>query len=1081
IITISAAELTAETKSNVNISGPAPTLTESPELSFSAADRTIIRNEGSWVEDGFASGSYIVVEGAGENNGVYQIETVNDDILVLASAALLVAQENVKNVTVTVPDRIEFSDDNPGFQAGQLLSISGTQTNNRSVLIADALEVNGATWLMLSASSKLADESLQDDPDLKLTGRSIIRLSADATFEIDGVAVKVLAQPDSNSPYVSATSDNNNPFDLVNDINSALDKAGLKETIKAELNNGQIILTDISDTVGSPFVLTTEETNPAHTELGFATTQTADSADLLITLSDNTLEPYRITLDGATTIQEVINRIEAGTNNQVKVEVNPDTNAGLRLIQVPALTGNPRLSFDATANSILFDDVGLSWADYGFVADQQIRVSGASDDNDGTYTIDSITGHELKISGDSLAAQQSIKDVRITLAGSEIFRVEAINGSKAAGKLGILKADVSSDVDDSGKIDVEDSDGVIIGDAIAGGSILDRFFIQDPKVEGNVFINAGDAATDGITVTGDFGFISVDLNGYGAFDTTLTLDLDDPTPDVAGITVNELIDSLSHIDSIVSLPSIGGPEVSGEELIFADKTIVRSNNEVWDNFSVGEYISVTGAAEQNDGHYKISAIAGSILTLELDENFVSETITGATVLNEIGSFRFNLDVVPDFGLINEEQASALVVALFDFGNPFADTDFNSDEFTLGSDDKSVTLEGDWSDRIKAGADLIAELEASLFAGVVYVSENSFQLDGDQSKNFELGAKVTALLTAGAESKTVISKIKTINYDEASNQTTFTIQDSILTADLSSVSIVTNDVKTKVSSVSYDEAANETRVVTVDKVLTSAVNSLTVDTPREIDYLLQLPDLGELVKFDEIGISQILDGLIELSDFLGEFEAFGFLDEPIPIIDVSVNDVLSFADKFDAAVQEANNNPAGTLQVLEAKLKEALGIPSGSDSDALGFTERLSSESGILTGNALTDADVADLHNNAVFLLSLDNGPSQLIKVETDTADTIDELIVNVNAALSVAFAAKVQARRTGNDEIEFYTLDSESLAISNPIDFSIYQDGDLQMFRIDFGLGIGFTEALDVEFDLGDSGILSGAAGLEAS
>ncbi|NOQ51065.1 MAG: hypothetical protein GQ578_02440, partial [Desulfuromonadaceae bacterium] len=184
---------------------------------------------------------------------------------------------------------------------------------------------------------------------------------------------------------------------------------------------------------------------------------------------------------------------------------------------------------------------------------------------------------------------------------------------------------------------------------------------------------------------------------------------------------------------------------------------------------------------------------------------------------------------------------------------------------------------------------------------------------------------------------------------------------------------------------------------------------------------------------------------------------------------------------DAAVQQAQNNPAGTLQVLEAILKEALGSPSGIDSDALGFTERQSSDSGILTGNALTDADVADLHNDTVFLLSLDNGPSQLIKVETDTADTIDELIVNVNAALSVAFAAKVQARRTGNDEIEFYTLDSESLAISNPIDFSIYQDGDLQMFRIDFGLGIGFTEALDVEFDLGDSGILSGAAGLEAS
>ncbi len=85
-------------------------------------------------------------------------------------------------------------------------------------------------------------------------------------------------------------------------------------------------------------------------------------------------------------------------------------------------------------------------------------------------------------------------------------------------------------------------------------------------------------------------------------------------------------------------------------------------------------------------------------------------------------------------------------------------------------------------------------------------------------------------------------------------------------------------------------------------------------------------------------------------------------------------------------------------MLENKLKESLGIPSGIDSDALGFTERASSDTGILTGNSLTDADVAELVHDSVFLLSLDNGPSQLIKVVTADADTIDELVVNINTA-----------------------------------------------------------------------------------
>src|SRR6185295_6076167 len=59
-----------------------------------------------------------------------------------------------------------------------------------------------------------------------------------------------------------------------------------------------------------------------------------------------------------------------------------------------------------------------------------------------------------------------------------------------------------------------------------------------------------------------------------------------------------------------------------------------------------------------------------------------------------------------------------------------------------------------------------------------------------------------------------------------------------------------------------------------------------------------------------------------------FEALGFLSTPLPVIDVSVKDLVSIADKFGTAVDQAQQDPAGTLQGLENKLLAAFGLPPG---------------------------------------------------------------------------------------------------------------------------------------------------------
>ncbi|RKZ88438.1 MAG: hypothetical protein DRR16_04890, partial [Candidatus Parabeggiatoa sp. nov. 3] len=87
---------------------------------------------------------------------------------------------------------------------------------------------------------------------------------------------------------------------------------------------------------------------------------------------------------------------------------------------------------------------------------------------------------------------------------------------------------------------------------------------------------------------------------------------------------------------------------------------------------------------------------------------------------------------------------------------------------------------------------------------------------------------------------------------------------------------------------------------------------------------------KLNSFGNFGFDGILDGLQAAADFLSNFESFDFLDEPIPLINHSVNDLIGFADDFNTALQEARNDPAGSIQKLEGKLENALGLKAGSN-------------------------------------------------------------------------------------------------------------------------------------------------------
>jgi len=129
----------------------------------------------------------------------------------------------------------------------------------------------------------------------------------------------------------------------------------------------------------------------------------------------------------------------------------------------------------------------------------------------------------------------------------------------------------------------------------------------------------------------------------------------------------------------------------------------------------------------------------------------------------------------------------------------------------------------------------------------------------------------------------------------------------------------------VQDVEYDQTNDRTIVTLADAILEGSLVTVTVSDTADIR--VATTDLNDLELFADLDYDHILNSLEEVSQFLRAFEISGELDDPLPLINRSVNDLLGFADRFDDAVQSAEDNPAETLQALEGKLRETLGIPA----------------------------------------------------------------------------------------------------------------------------------------------------------
>ncbi|MGL5195006.1 MAG: hypothetical protein ACRC8Y_15620, partial [Chroococcales cyanobacterium] len=90
-------------------------------------------------------------------------------------------------------------------------------------------------------------------------------------------------------------------------------------------------------------------------------------------------------------------------------------------------------------------------------------------------------------------------------------------------------------------------------------------------------------------------------------------------------------------------------------------------------------------------------------------------------------------------------------------------------------------------------------------------------------------------------------------------------------------------------------------------------------------------LEELAKFQTVDFAAIVESLQDVSQFLSDrFQGFEALQTELPLVGMSIGDLLTWTDRFATVVNDFEQNPSLIVQDLNSRLVEALELPPGSD-------------------------------------------------------------------------------------------------------------------------------------------------------
>jgi Ca2+-binding RTX toxin-like protein len=548
--------------------------------------------------------------------------------------------------------------------------------------------------------------------------------------------------------------------------------------------------------------------------------------------------------------------------------------------------------------------------------------------------------------------------------GVKLASIEATNGSAAASQLGIVGMDVNMFAEPGSP--EATPDGSITGRGIGGVTLADRFFIEAPgggsleNIASFEFdAQAGRLLKDLRLVSDDDVLVSdsTDLRDFVGFDIEIK-------------NVNGFTAGTYKIDSIVTGIDTDDDGTADD---FGVKVTLKPS---------GDADLGTDGLEDGVGIIQTGVLASAAL------GFIEVDLTGTADFQAEASIGLNTgnaavsDGTVTLAEVIEALETGVVLDLFRIPSitvPTGDTDFGGVDLTLSIGSGSAGFDAIINDILPGNS-------ASITIDILALGDPFMKTRFDQAGGFTVtdadtftvntNATLTGLLIVGAKLRFTLA-----NGDVFDAKMDNVNVDGTITVDLTELTKVQGS-----DTPALDAAAVD------DVILLPSAN-------------VMLPDIGAIFEdpFSDFGIDDILNALELLVDFLLELQEFDFLQQPIPVLDKSVADLLGMAQDLADYIDELRANPAGSLQFLEDAINDAIGL------------------------SGATLADVFDVVNDNAPGTTADTALSPF-EIGWDTAEEMLTLTLNIGAGFS-------EALNVGFSEMGFGNLFGD-IGIDGILDFS---------------------------------------------
>jgi Ca2+-binding RTX toxin-like protein len=256
--------------------------------------------------------------------------------------------------------------------------------------------------------------------------------------------------------------------------------------------------------------------------------------------------------------------------------------------------------------------------------------------------------------------------------------------------------------------------------------------------------------------------------------------------------------------------------------------------------------------------------------------------------------------------------------------------------------------------------------------------------------------------------------------------------------------------------------------------------------------LTYPDLGHLMNLSSLSFTQIIQALNVVADNLSQLSAFSFLDEPLPIINVSINDLVDYATRFaeliDAAASGNSQSLQETLGNLETQIEELFDLDPSILTVSLDTNDTMTA--GAVNGVSPAAATVnPGGYNNGITFTSTANNTSfngVLIRYVSDPELTGDTATVTWNATskvLTIQVNGGVTTANTVVDEVNALAgtpWHATLVASDNPMAGNTGGGTfPTTALKFSFNFTTGYADSLPFQLDLKD--LVTQLAGQNAS